>query len=91
MIGKIAPVTKPLLHKESSERLTAKARIAALGLIGGASAVTDTWPADLWERLGREREHGVALTQPSRPNQPLHDIRGDAIFAPRARILRLGP
>jgi hypothetical protein len=37
-----------------------------------------------------DRVHGVALTQPSRPNQPLHDVQGDAIFAPHAGLCSWG-
>jgi hypothetical protein len=38
-------------------RLAAIMSIVALGLVAGAvtSACADRWPADLWERLDRER------------------------------------
>jgi hypothetical protein len=38
-------------------RLAAIISIVALGLVAGAvtSAHADRWPADLWERLDRER------------------------------------
>jgi hypothetical protein len=38
-------------------RLAAIMSIVALGLVAGAvtSAYADRWPADLWERLDRER------------------------------------
>jgi len=38
-------------------RLAAIISIVALGLVAGAvtSARADRWPADLWERLDRER------------------------------------
>jgi hypothetical protein len=36
-------------------RLVAIVLIVALGLIAGAVASADHWPADLWEGLNRER------------------------------------